>query len=80
MLDILLDDVVDKYLDFATDYHEIELDRSAVEHIVALRPLTDAVIQTLNPERTLDDLHEDIAAIGYPTAVGRVGPRPGRTF
>ncbi|PYC64330.1 hypothetical protein C7C45_30725 [Micromonospora arborensis] len=68
MLEILLDDVVDQYIEFASDYYEIELNRAAVEHIVAHRPLTDAVIQALNPQLALDDLRKDIATIGYPTA------------
>lgn len=49
MLEILLDDIVDRFVEFANDYHEIEVDRAAVEHVVAHRPLTDAVIQALNP-------------------------------
>ncbi|MET8547080.1 hypothetical protein [Micromonospora zamorensis] len=68
MLEILLDGIVDHYIEFASDYYEIELDRAAVEHIVAHRPLTDTVIQALNPQLTLDDLRKDITAIGYPTA------------
>jgi hypothetical protein len=49
MLEILLDDTVDRYVEFATDYYEIELDRAAVAHVIAERPLTDPVIQALTP-------------------------------
>jgi hypothetical protein len=66
-LDILLDDIVDRYVEFAEDYYEITIDRTAVEHIVTLRPLTDAVVQALNPEATVAELRDDLAAIGYPT-------------
>ncbi|MBQ1019841.1 hypothetical protein KBX71_18510 [Micromonospora sp. D93] len=68
MLDILLDGVVDRFVEFASDYYEIEVDRSAVEHVVAHRPLTDSVIRALNPQLAVTDLREDIAAIGYPIA------------
>ena len=67
MLDILLDDTVDRYIDFATDYYEITIDRSAVKHVVAQRPLTDAVVQALNPEATVAGLRDNLATIGYPT-------------
>jgi hypothetical protein len=41
MLESLLDDIVDRYVEFSRDYYEIELDRTVVEHVVAHRPLTD---------------------------------------
>jgi len=68
MLKILLDDIVDRYVEFASDYYEITVDRIAVEHIVDHRPLTDAVAQALNPDVTVAELRDDIAAIGYPIA------------
>ncbi|MCM0676491.1 hypothetical protein NCC78_17630 [Micromonospora phytophila] len=68
LLEILLDDIVDRYVTYAEDYYEIEVDRTVVEHVVAHRPLTDVVVQALNPEVTVAALHEDIAAIGYPIA------------
>lgn len=58
MLGILLDDIVDRYAEFAGDYYEIEVDRAAVEHIVAHRPLTDAVVQALNSSATVTDLRK----------------------
>ena len=68
MLEILLDDIVDRYVEFAEDFYEIKVDRTTVEHVVAHRPLTDTVIQALNPELTVAGLRDDIAAIGYPIA------------
>ncbi|MDW5328324.1 hypothetical protein [Plantactinospora sp. KLBMP9567] len=68
MLEILLDDIVDRFVEFAGDYYEIEVDRATVQHVVAHRPLTDPVIQALNPQLTVADLREEIAAIGYPIA------------
>jgi len=67
-LEILLDDIVDRYVTFAEDYYEIDVNPAVIEHVVALRPLTDAVVQALNPAATVTSLHEDIAAIGYAMA------------
>ncbi|MFY1594632.1 hypothetical protein [Micromonospora sp. WMMD737] len=67
-LGILLDDIVDRYVTFAEDHYEIEVDPTAIEHVVAHRPITDVVVQALNPQATVAGLHEDIAAIGYPIA------------
>ncbi|MGC4878243.1 hypothetical protein ACLQ26_18550 [Micromonospora sp. DT43] len=75
MLDILLDDIVDRFVEFAADYYDMEVDRTAVEHIVAHRPLTDTVTRALNPHRTVADVRTDIVAIGYPIAGD--GTRPG---
>ncbi|MEV4133829.1 hypothetical protein AB0J72_16875 [Dactylosporangium sp. NPDC049742] len=66
MLAILLDDIVDRFVEFATDYYEIEVDRTAVEHIVAHRPLTGTVVQALNSSATLAEVRNDITIIGYP--------------
>jgi hypothetical protein len=65
MLGILFDDIVDRYAEFAADYYEIEVDRAAVGHIVAHRPLTDTVVQALNSSATLTELRNDLAKIGY---------------
>lgn len=66
LLDILFDDVIDRYVEFAEDYYETGIDRASVEHVVARRPLTDAVVRALNPETSLAALADDLAAIGYP--------------
>jgi hypothetical protein len=42
------------------------LDLDAVRHVYAMMPLTEEVVTALNPERTLQDLKDDIAEIGYP--------------
>ncbi|MFC8094542.1 RICIN domain-containing protein [Streptomyces sp. NPDC057301] len=38
----------------------------AVRHVMALRPLTEEVVRTLNPDRGLADVAPAITAIGYP--------------
>ncbi len=68
MLDILLDDIVDRFVEFCGDYYEIEVDRAAVAHVVAHRPLTDAEVRALNPQLPVAMAHEDLVAIGYPVA------------
>ncbi|WP_432041972.1 RICIN domain-containing protein [Streptomyces cadmiisoli] len=37
----------------------------AVRHILALRPLTEGIVRTLNPDRSLADVAEVVDAIGY---------------
>jgi hypothetical protein len=66
LLDILLDDIVTQYVTFAEDVHEIEVDPAVIEHVVAHRPLTDTVVQALNPDTTVAALHDAMTAIGYP--------------
>ncbi|MCO8269783.1 hypothetical protein M1L60_04150 [Actinoplanes sp. TRM 88003] len=65
-LAILADDTVDRYVDFARGYHEIEVDRSAVAHVVAMRPLTEAVVQALDSDAALTDVGDAVTGIGYP--------------
>jgi hypothetical protein len=67
MLDILLDDIVDRYVEFAGDYYAMEANRASIEHIVGHHPLTDKVVQALHPGITVAELRDDLAAIGYPT-------------
>ncbi|GAA1815103.1 hypothetical protein GCM10009682_40200 [Luedemannella flava] len=68
LLEILLDDIVDKYLRYVEEFYETSVDRNAAEHVVAGRPLTDAVIKVLNPNVDLARLREDVTAMGYPLA------------
>lgn len=42
------------------------LDREAVAHVLALRPLTEEVVLRLNPDALLDPLAEDLQELGYP--------------
>ncbi len=67
-LGILCADIVDDYVDFAGDYYGTAIDRDAVAHIAALRPLTDDVVRTLNPKSSLATVHTEVAATGYPIA------------
>ena len=64
---ILIGDAVEAYRGFAEDNYGTTIDVTAVDHIVALRPLTDDIVQRLNPDITLADLADDLAEIGYPS-------------
>ncbi|MGC4856559.1 hypothetical protein ACLQ24_25105 [Micromonospora sp. DT4] len=68
LLDILLDDIVDRFVEFCGDYYEIQVDPAAVAHVVAHRPLTDAAVRALNPQLTVALVREDLAEIDYPVA------------
>ncbi|CAM5238099.1 hypothetical protein [Streptomyces aurantiogriseus] len=53
---------------WAEDYYEVPVDLEAVRHVLASRPLTDAVVRALNPELTVADLAKDLEETGYPQA------------
>ncbi|MGV9598596.1 hypothetical protein ACWDR1_18175 [Streptosporangium sandarakinum] len=55
---------------FAEDYYEIPVDLEAVRHVYALRPLTQAVVTTLNADLTMKDLADDLAQAQYPSIAG----------
>ncbi|MET9397863.1 hypothetical protein [Kitasatospora sp. NPDC002965] len=65
---LLADGTATAYRAWAEDYYEPEHepDLAAVEHVLALRPLTGAVVSALNPETDLGDIADDIVGIGYP--------------
>ncbi|WP_107054609.1 hypothetical protein [Streptomyces sp. NRRL S-350] len=64
----LLDGSAEAYRAWAEDYFEPEhdLDPDAIGHVLALRPLTPAVVAALNPDADLEELAEDLVEIGYP--------------
>ncbi|MEV0230583.1 hypothetical protein [Nonomuraea sp. NPDC050786] len=66
LFEVLLDGSPEGYQRFAQEYFEVEMDLEAVRHIYALRPLTQSVVSSLNPDVSLASLAGDIAEIGYP--------------
>ncbi|MFF7454737.1 hypothetical protein [Kitasatospora sp. NPDC008115] len=64
------EDLTEAYREWAEEYYELEdgLDAAAIAHVLALRPLTGAVVSALNPDVEPADLADDIAEIGYPVA------------
>ncbi|WP_433357191.1 hypothetical protein ACQP25_08235 [Microtetraspora malaysiensis] len=65
---LLVDPSPEAFQRFAEDYYGVPLDLDAMRHVYALRPLTQAVVYALNPELTLKDLAEDLAACLYPSS------------
>jgi hypothetical protein len=50
----------------AQDYFEVDVELSLIGHIFALRPLSEELVRSINPETTLASLSKDIAQIDYP--------------
>lgn len=61
-----LDEDPGTYMDFATEYYETKADSASVKHIYRFKPLTNEVVQSLNPEIELNDISDDVEEIGYP--------------
>jgi hypothetical protein len=61
----ILDGKPSTYVEFARDYFEVAIDADDVAHLYELKPLTEDLLLRLNSERSLDELSEDIAEIGY---------------
>lgn len=59
------------YQQFAEDYYEQPVDVEAVSDLYALRPLSTELVRRLNPGLSVDDLADDVAEIGYPSAPAR---------
>ncbi|MEU4717756.1 hypothetical protein AB0F73_29435 [Micromonospora purpureochromogenes] len=79
LLDILCDGAAEECLEYAWSVYDIEMDKVAVEQILTLQPLTDEVIQALNPHKRLADLRERAAELDYPiesapVPTGATGP------
>jgi hypothetical protein len=57
------------YANFATDYYESKVDERIVADVFVLQPITDAVVNSLNPSTTLQDISEELyGEIQYPNA------------
>ncbi|WP_460492254.1 hypothetical protein [Dactylosporangium cerinum] len=80
LLDILFDDIAEKYREHADEVYQVALPRPAIDHVVAFLPLTDAVIRALNPEASPAHVRAEAEKLGYPCrqtpATSRTGPRP----
>lgn len=69
MFELLVNDSPAAYQQFAEEYYEVPVDLAAVDHIYAMRPLTEDVVRALNAEASSESLAKDVAEIGYPAAV-----------
>jgi hypothetical protein len=63
----VLDGNPQTYRQWAEEYYECAVSLSSVEHIYMHKPLTESIVQYLNPHTSLSDLTNDIAEISYPT-------------
>jgi hypothetical protein len=66
LFELVADGRPEAYLTFAEEYYERALDLEPIRHVYALMPLTEYVVTSLNPQRRLADLTDNIAEIGYP--------------
>lgn len=53
------------YKKFAEDYYETELPAKSIRHIYQHLPLTNTIVESLNPEATLKMISKDLKEIGY---------------
>lgn len=56
----------DTYRSWAQDYYEREIDPQSVRAIYDQQPLSDALVSSLNPDLTLEDVEKDAMEISYP--------------
>ena len=63
-----LDGRPETYRDFAAAYYEREIPAEAVARVVAGEPLTPHLARALNPDVSLADIADEVAATGYPLA------------
>lgn len=66
LLEILVHYSPEAYERFAEDYYEAYVDSSAVCAVFALEPMTQDLVQRLNPDTDMETLADDLAQIGYP--------------
>lgn len=66
LFEMLVDYSPEAYERFAEDYFESQVDSSAVRAVFALEPLTQELVQRLNPETDMAALADDLDQIGYP--------------
>lgn len=66
LFQLLVDRSPEAFQQWAEDYYEVPVALEAVSHVFASRPLSDSVVNALNPEVTVADLAKDLAEIGYP--------------
>lgn len=70
----------ERYKRFVDDIYQDRLppkgyDLKAISAVYAHEPLTEELVAVLNPQRTLKDLKEDLADIGYPVSKGKASEK-----
>lgn len=69
----LLDGDPARYVEFARDYYEAELEVDDVAAVYRHEPLSEALVERIHPAVTLEELEADRVEIGY--GVSAEGPR-----
>ncbi len=64
----IFDGLPETYQKWAKEYYEVRVPIAAVRHVYAHKPLTEKIVQKLNPDIELTDLEDEIKEIGYPVA------------
>jgi hypothetical protein len=64
----MLDGNPDTYVEFASDYYEVNLDVEAVRKIYECRPLDWSTVSAINSTATMGSVLADASEIGYPVA------------
>jgi hypothetical protein len=60
----IFEDTPTTYKNWAEQYYELELPETEILAIFEHQPLTDELVQVINPDSSLE---EDVEEIGYPT-------------
>lgn len=66
LFELLVDRSPEAFQRFAEDYYEVPVDLEAVRQVYALRPLSQELVSSLNPEVGPTELAHDMSEIGYP--------------
>ncbi|MFE2310863.1 hypothetical protein [Streptomyces sp. NPDC059411] len=66
LFEVLAAGTPEAYRAFAEDYYETDLPLDAIEHIWSLRPVTQAVVDALNPGLPLAAVAPRLVRCGYP--------------
>ncbi|MCM1971009.1 MULTISPECIES: hypothetical protein [unclassified Streptomyces] len=66
LFELLVAGTPEAYRDFAEDYYEADLPLEAIRHIWSLLPLTQAVVDALNPGLPLAAVAPRLVRAGYP--------------
>lgn len=68
LLQLLIDDQPERYVEFAADYYERDLPLEPVAAIYRTDPLTTALVMAINPHRDANAARSEVAEMGYPLA------------
>ncbi|WP_203793833.1 hypothetical protein [Actinoplanes couchii] len=66
LLDVLGDDIAEKYQEYAEEVLEVELPLAAIRHVTTFQPLTGAVIRALGPDSDPARVRDLAEKLGFP--------------